>query len=59
MYLISPRQISPILVLHVGHVRGEAQKDILSVSLWAPASVGGKHYVFCPERLVASQDGVA
>ena len=29
--------------LHVGHVVGEAQKNILFVLLWAPASVGDKH----------------
>ena len=32
-----------ILDLHVGHVGGEAQKNILSILLWAPASVGEKH----------------
>ena len=34
------RYSSRILVLHVGHVGGEVQKNILSVLLWAPANVG-------------------
>ena len=45
-----------ILDLHVGHVGGEVQKNILSVLLWAPANVGEKHCLVCPERLVASQE---
>ena len=45
-----------ILDLHVGHVGGEAQKNILSILLWAPASVGEKHCLVCPTRLVASQE---
>ncbi len=45
-----------ILDLHVGHVGGEAQKNILSILLWAPASVGEKHCLVCPKRLVASQE---
>ena len=45
-----------ILDLHVGHVGGEVQKNILSVLLWAPANVGVKHCLVCPERLVASQE---
>ena len=43
-----------ILDLHVGHVGGEAQKNILSILLWAPASVGEKHCLVCLKRLVAS-----
>ena len=45
-----------ILDLHVGHVGGEVQKNILSVLLWAPANVGEKHCLVCPEGLVASQE---
>ena len=45
-----------ILDLHIGHVGGEAQKNILSILLWAPASVGKKHCLVCPKRLVASQE---
>ncbi len=45
---------STILALHVGHVGGNAQKNILSILLWAPASVGEKHCLVCPKRLVAS-----
>jgi hypothetical protein len=45
-----------ILDLHVGHVGGEVQKNILSILLWAPASVGEKHCLVCPKRLVASQE---
>jgi hypothetical protein len=45
-----------ILDLHVSHVGGKAQKDILSILLWAPASVGEKHCLVCPKRLVASQE---
>ena len=48
----------PILDLHVGHVGGEVQKNILSVLLWAPASVGEKHCLVSPERLVASQESI-
>ena len=44
-----------ILDLHVGHVGGEVQKNILSVLLWAPANVGEKHCLVSPERLDASQ----
>ncbi len=39
--------MSDILDLHVGHVGGEAQKNILSILLWAPASVGEKHCLVC------------
>ena len=45
-----------IVDLHVGHVGGEVQKNILSVLLWAPANVGEKHCLVCPERLIASQE---
>ena len=45
-----------ILDLHAGHVGGEVQKNILAVLLWAPANVGEKHCLVCPERLVASQE---
>ena len=46
-----------ILDLHVGHVGGELQKNILSVLLWTPANVGEKHNcLVSPERLVASQE---
>ena len=37
-----------ILDLHVGHVGGEAQKNILSILLWAPASVGENIIWFDP-----------
>ena len=47
---------SCILDLHVGHVGGEVQKNILSVLLWAPANLGEKHCLVCPDRLVASQE---
>ena len=49
-------KIPSILGLHVGHVGGKVQKNILSVLLWAPANVGEKHCLVCPERLVASQE---
>ena len=39
-----------ILDFHVGHVSSEAQNNILLVLLWAPANVGEKHCVVCPER---------
>ncbi len=45
-----------ILDLHVGHVGGKAQKNILSILLWAPASVGEKHCLVCPKRFVASEE---
>ena len=45
-----------ILDLHVGHVGCEAQKNILSILLWAPAVVGKQHCLVMPERLVASQE---
>ena len=45
-----------ILDLHVGHVGGEVQKNILSVVLWAPANVGEIHCLVSPERLAASQE---
>ena len=32
-----------ILDLHVDHVGGEAQMNILSILLWAPAVVGEQH----------------
>ena len=48
--------IVSILDLHVGHVGGEAQKDILLVLLWAPTNVGERHCQVCPKRLVASQE---
>ena len=46
-----------ILDLQVGHVGGEAQKNILLVLLWASTNdnVGEKHCQVCPKRLVASQ----
>ena len=47
---------TPILDLHVGHVGGEVQKNILSILLWAPAVVGEQHCLVIPERLVASQE---
>ena len=45
-----------ILDLHVGHVCGGTQKNILSVLLWAPAVVGEQHCLVISERLVASQE---
>ena len=45
-----------ILDLHVSHVGGEVQKNILSILLWAPAVVGEQHCLVIPERLVASQE---
>ena len=44
------------LDLHVGHVGGKVQKNILSSLLWAPANVGEKYCLVSPERLVASQE---
>ncbi len=41
-----------ILDLHVGHVGGEAQKNFLSILLWAPASVGEKHCLVRPKRFI-------
>ena len=32
-----------ILDSHIGHVGGEAQKNILSILLWAPAVVAEQH----------------
>ena len=43
-----------ILDLHVGHVGGEVQKNILSVLLCAPAVVGEQHCLVIPEGMVAS-----
>ena len=37
-----------ILDLQVGHVGGEAQKNILLVLLWAPTNVGENHCQVCP-----------
>ena len=37
--------VDNILDLHVGHVGGEVQKNILSILLWASAVVGELH---CP-----------
>ena len=45
-----------ILDLHVGHVGGEVQKNILSILLWVSAVVGELHCLVIPERLVASQE---
>ena len=45
-----------ILDLHVSHVGGEVQKNILSILLLAPASVGEQYCLVSPERLVASQE---
>ena len=45
-----------ILDLHVGHVGGEVQNNILSILLWASAVVGELHCLVIPERLVASQE---
>ena len=47
-----------ILDVHVGHVGGEVQKNILSILLWASAVVGELHCLVIPERLVASQEYV-
>ena len=47
-----------ILDLHVSHVGGEVQKNILSILLLAPASVGEQYCLMSPERLVASQEWV-
>ena len=38
-----------ILDLHVGHVGGEVQKNILSILLWASAVVGELHCLVIPE----------
>lgn len=35
--------------MHVDHAAGEAQKNILSVLFWAPASVGEQHRLMCQE----------
>ncbi len=45
-----------ILDLHVSYVGGETQKNILSILLWAPASVGEKLCLVCPKRSVASEE---
>ena len=45
-----------ILDLHVSHVGGEVQKNILSILLLAPASVGEQYCLVSPERLVASEE---
>ena len=45
-----------ILDLHVSHVGGEVQKNILSILMLAPASVGEHYCLVSPERLVASQE---
>ena len=45
-----------ILDLQIGHVGGEAKKNILLVLLWAPTNVDEKHCQVCPKRLVASQE---
>ena len=44
--------------MHVGHVGGETQKNILSILSWAPAVVGEQHGLVIPERFVASQEFV-
>ena len=44
------------LDLQVSHVGGEAQKNILSMLLWALAVVGEQHCLVIPKRLVASQE---
>ena len=44
-----------ILDLHVGHVGGEVQNNILSILLWASAVVGELHCLVIPDRLVARQ----
>ena len=49
-------QIPAILDLHVGYVADEAQKNILSILLWAPVVVDEQHCLVIPERLVASQE---
>ena len=49
-----PRVSIAILHLQIGHVGGEAQKNVLLVLLWAPTNVGEKHCQVCPKRLVAS-----
>ena len=48
--------IQLILDLHVSYVGGEVQKNILSILLLAPASVGEQYCLVSPERLVASQE---
>ena len=48
--------IRDILDLHVGHVSGEVQKNILLILFWAPAVVDELHCLVIPERLVASQE---
>ena len=45
-----------ILDLYVSHVGGEVQKNILSILLLAPASVGEQYCLASPKRLVASQE---
>ena len=45
-----------ILDLHVGHVGGEVQKNILSILLWAPAVAGEQRCLVIREGLVASQE---
>ena len=58
IYLIKQlhNEACDILDLHVGHIGGEVQKNILSILLWASAVVGELHCLVIPERLVASQE---
>ena len=56
MLATNPASVKYILHLHISHVGGEVQKNILLVLLWAPANVGEKHCLVCAQRLVASQE---
>ena len=42
--------------MHVGHVGGETEKNILSILLWVSAVVGKQHFLVIPKRLVARQE---
>ena len=44
------------LDLHVGHIGGEVQKNILSILLCAPVVAVEQHFLVIPKRLVASQE---
>ena len=56
--IIQQIDLKDILILdfHVGHVGGEASKNILSIRLWAPVIAGEQHCLVISERIVASQE---
>ena len=55
-----PQDSNPhILDSYIGHVGGEAQKNILSILLCPPAIVGLQHFLMIPDRLVGRQEYTA